>query len=153
MSGTAGLEMSGGPRDSNHYSVQAHPARTWEQGAGALPLWFFWVAMPAYLVWSLGPGARGRGAGLPAGDPSPMPHLRPLIAEAPSVTSSWSSGPKSSCSHSDNGPFEEGHMASRDQPSPREILVQHRLVGTARWPMSDDFVIDTLSMARGNITA
>jgi hypothetical protein len=30
---------------------------TWEQGAGSLPLWFFWVAMPAYLVWGLGLGA------------------------------------------------------------------------------------------------
>jgi len=29
----------------------------WEQGAGSLPLWFFWVAMPAYLVWGLGLGA------------------------------------------------------------------------------------------------
>jgi hypothetical protein len=30
---------------------------TWEQGAGSLPLWFFWVAIPAYLVWGLGLGA------------------------------------------------------------------------------------------------
>jgi hypothetical protein len=30
---------------------------TWEQGAGSLPLWFYWVAMPAYLVWGLGLGA------------------------------------------------------------------------------------------------
>jgi hypothetical protein len=32
---------------------------TWEQGAGSLPLWFFWVALPAYLVWGLGLGAAG----------------------------------------------------------------------------------------------
>ena len=30
---------------------------TWQQGAGALPLWFFWVAVPAYLAWGLGLGA------------------------------------------------------------------------------------------------
>ena len=30
---------------------------TWEQGAGSYPLWFFWVAVPAYLVWGLGLGA------------------------------------------------------------------------------------------------
>jgi hypothetical protein len=30
---------------------------TWEQGAGSFPLWFFWVAVPAYLVWGLGLGA------------------------------------------------------------------------------------------------
>jgi len=29
---------------------------TWEQGAGPLPLWFFWVAIPAYLAWGLGLG-------------------------------------------------------------------------------------------------
>ena len=29
----------------------------WEQGAGSLPLWFLWVAMPAYLVWGLELGA------------------------------------------------------------------------------------------------
>lgn len=27
---------------------------TWEQGAGSLPLAFFWVAVPAYLVWGVG---------------------------------------------------------------------------------------------------
>ncbi len=32
-------------------------AGTWEQGSGSYPLWFFWVAMPAYLVWGLGLGA------------------------------------------------------------------------------------------------
>ena len=32
-------------------------AGTWEQGAGSYPLWFFWVAVPAYLVWGLGLGA------------------------------------------------------------------------------------------------
>jgi hypothetical protein len=32
---------------------------TWDQIAGSLslPLWFFWVAMPAYVVWGLGLGA------------------------------------------------------------------------------------------------
>ena len=30
---------------------------TWEQGAGSEPLWFFWVAVPGYLVWGLGLGA------------------------------------------------------------------------------------------------
>jgi hypothetical protein len=30
---------------------------TWEQGAGSEPLWFFWIAVPAYLVWGLGLGA------------------------------------------------------------------------------------------------
>ena len=30
---------------------------TWKRNAGGLPLWFFWVAMPAYLVWGLGLGA------------------------------------------------------------------------------------------------
>jgi hypothetical protein len=30
---------------------------TWQQGAGSIPLWFFWVAMPAYLAWGLGLGA------------------------------------------------------------------------------------------------
>jgi hypothetical protein len=34
-------------------------------------------------VPGLGPGARRRGAGLPARDPPPMPDLRPLIAEPP----------------------------------------------------------------------
>jgi hypothetical protein len=29
---------------------------TWEQGAGSLPLWFFWVAVPGYLAWGLGLG-------------------------------------------------------------------------------------------------
>jgi hypothetical protein len=29
---------------------------TWQQHAGTYPLWFFWVAMPAYLVWGLGLG-------------------------------------------------------------------------------------------------
>jgi hypothetical protein len=32
-------------------------AGTWQQGAGSMPLWFFWVAMPAYLAWGLGLGA------------------------------------------------------------------------------------------------
>lgn len=27
---------------------------TWQPGDGSLPLWFFWVAVPAYLVWGLG---------------------------------------------------------------------------------------------------
>lgn len=27
---------------------------TWDQGAGSLPLAFFWVAVPAYLVWGIG---------------------------------------------------------------------------------------------------
>jgi hypothetical protein len=53
---------------------------TWEQHAESYPLWFFWVAIPAYLVWGLGLGAA---AGLPPRDPSPMPDLRPLIAEPP----------------------------------------------------------------------
>ncbi|MGH8836440.1 MAG: hypothetical protein ACRDWG_15805 [Actinomycetes bacterium] len=30
---------------------------TWEQDGGSLPLWFFWVAVPGYLVWGLGLGA------------------------------------------------------------------------------------------------
>ena len=30
---------------------------TWEQHAGSYPLWFFWVALPAYLAWGLGLGA------------------------------------------------------------------------------------------------
>lgn len=29
---------------------------TWEQGGGSLPLWFFWFAVPAYLVWGIGLG-------------------------------------------------------------------------------------------------
>jgi hypothetical protein len=29
---------------------------TWEQGAGSDPLWFYWVAIPAYLAWGLGLG-------------------------------------------------------------------------------------------------
>jgi hypothetical protein len=29
---------------------------TWEQSAGSLPLWFFWVAVPGYLAWGLGLG-------------------------------------------------------------------------------------------------
>jgi hypothetical protein len=29
---------------------------TWAQHAGSLPLWFFWVAVPAYLAWGLGLG-------------------------------------------------------------------------------------------------
>ena len=32
---------------------------TWDQGAGSDPLWFFWVAVPAYLVWGLGLGTAG----------------------------------------------------------------------------------------------
>lgn len=35
------------------FAVQAVTG-TWEQGAGSDPLWFYWVAMPAYLVWGLG---------------------------------------------------------------------------------------------------
>ena len=27
---------------------------TWQQGDVSLPLWFFWVAVPAYLIWGLG---------------------------------------------------------------------------------------------------
>ncbi|MFC6017919.1 hypothetical protein ACFP2T_17090 [Plantactinospora solaniradicis] len=27
---------------------------TWDPGDGTYPLWFFWVAMPAYLAWGLG---------------------------------------------------------------------------------------------------
>jgi hypothetical protein len=27
---------------------------TWNPGDGTYPLWFFWVAMPAYLAWGLG---------------------------------------------------------------------------------------------------
>ena len=34
---------------------------TWEQRAGSLPLAFFWVAMPAYLVWGLGLGVAALG--------------------------------------------------------------------------------------------
>ena len=30
---------------------------TWAQDAGSYPLWFFWVSVPAYLVWGLGLGA------------------------------------------------------------------------------------------------
>jgi hypothetical protein len=56
---------------------------TWQRHAGSYPLWFFWVSVPAYLAWGLGPGARGRGAGLPACDPSALPDLRPLIAQPP----------------------------------------------------------------------
>lgn len=29
-------------------------AGTWEQGAGSEPLWFLWVAVPAYLAWGMG---------------------------------------------------------------------------------------------------
>jgi hypothetical protein len=29
---------------------------TWHDSGGSLPLWFFWVAVPAYLVWGLGLG-------------------------------------------------------------------------------------------------
>jgi hypothetical protein len=29
---------------------------TWKQDTGTLPLWFFWVALPAYLAWGLGLG-------------------------------------------------------------------------------------------------
>jgi hypothetical protein len=32
---------------------------TWEQHAGSLPLWFFWIAVPGYLAWGLGLGAAG----------------------------------------------------------------------------------------------
>jgi hypothetical protein len=34
---------------------------TWDQSAGALPLWFFWVAVPAYWVWGLGLAAAALG--------------------------------------------------------------------------------------------
>lgn len=27
---------------------------SWDPGDGTYPLWFFWVAMPAYLLWGLG---------------------------------------------------------------------------------------------------
>lgn len=30
---------------------------TWAHGAGSYPLWFFWVSVPAYLIWGLGLGA------------------------------------------------------------------------------------------------
>ncbi len=30
---------------------------SWERGAGSCPVWFFWVAVPGYLVWGLGLGA------------------------------------------------------------------------------------------------
>jgi hypothetical protein len=30
---------------------------TWQQHAGSLPLWFFWVSVPGYLAWGLGLGA------------------------------------------------------------------------------------------------
>ncbi len=29
---------------------------TWAQHAASLPLWFFWVSVPAYLAWGLGLG-------------------------------------------------------------------------------------------------
>jgi hypothetical protein len=29
-------------------------AGTWDPGAGAYPLWFFWIAVPAYFVWGAG---------------------------------------------------------------------------------------------------
>lgn len=29
---------------------------TWEQAAGSEPLWFYWVAVPAYLAWGMGLG-------------------------------------------------------------------------------------------------
>ncbi|HEY3411148.1 MAG TPA: hypothetical protein VGK53_23525 [Propionicimonas sp.] len=31
-------------------------AGTWQDSGGPLPLWFFWIAVPAYLVWGLGLG-------------------------------------------------------------------------------------------------
>lgn len=34
---------------------------TWVQGAGSLPLAFFWVAVPAYLAWGLGLGTAALG--------------------------------------------------------------------------------------------
>ncbi len=34
---------------------------TWDRGAGSLPLAFFWVAVPAYLVWGLGLGVAALG--------------------------------------------------------------------------------------------
>ena len=27
---------------------------TWDPGDGSLPLWFYWIAMPAYLLWGAG---------------------------------------------------------------------------------------------------
>ncbi|SHN47624.1 hypothetical protein [Cryptosporangium aurantiacum] len=27
---------------------------TWDPGDGALPLWFYWIAIPAYLLWGIG---------------------------------------------------------------------------------------------------
>lgn len=32
---------------------------TWDPGDGSYPLWFFWIAVPAYLVWGLGLAAAG----------------------------------------------------------------------------------------------
>ena len=32
---------------------------TWDQGDGSYPLWFFWIAVPAYLVWGVGLAAAG----------------------------------------------------------------------------------------------
>lgn len=34
---------------------------TWDEGAGSLPLWFFWVAVPAYLTWGIGLGVAAVG--------------------------------------------------------------------------------------------
>jgi hypothetical protein len=34
---------------------------TWDRGVDSLPLAFFWVAVPAYLVWGLGLGAAALG--------------------------------------------------------------------------------------------
>jgi hypothetical protein len=35
---------------------------TWDQGADALPLAFFWVAVPAYLTWGVGLGVAALGS-------------------------------------------------------------------------------------------
>ena len=32
---------------------------TWEPGTGSEPLWFLWIAVPAYLAWGLGLGVAG----------------------------------------------------------------------------------------------
>ena len=43
---------------------------TWQSSAGSEPLWFFWIAVPAYFVWGLGMGvaalAYGRATRPPA---------------------------------------------------------------------------------------
>ena len=40
-------------------AVQTLTGSTWDQGDGSYPLWFFWVAVPAYLIWGLGLAAAG----------------------------------------------------------------------------------------------